>query len=260
MNIINLFKNRLKVDPRFRGDDARGRGGDDLRENSPIPYPYGDFDILLKYKPNPRSKRLSLRMSSKEKMLILTLPPRVYESQIQDFLRRCVPWVSTQLQKQTNGVTIYPGSCVRLHGAKYTCLTDPLRRKPILCHQSQTLRLPNQMTKKSLHLLLKETASEHLRPIVETMAQTLGLSVEKVTFKDTKSRWGSCSSQRTITLNWRLIFAPPEVAYYVCAHEVAHLLHMNHSKEFWKVVEAICPTYKTHRKWLKTNGASLMGV
>jgi predicted metal-dependent hydrolase len=91
-------------------------------------------------------------------------------------------------------------------------------------------------------------------------AETLGQHVEKITIRDATSRWGSCSGRKTISLNWRLILAPPEVAHYVCVHEAAHLLHMNHSPVFWNVVESLCPTYREHKKWLKINGSSLMAA
>ena len=139
-------------------------------------------------------------------------------------------------------------------------MTDPLRRKPVLCKTTHTLRLPPQYSQEALYDLLKKTASEQLAPYVIKAGQMLEQKIKKITFRDTKTRWGSCSAQKSISLNWRLILAPPDVAQYVCAHEASHLLHMNHSKAFWNIVEGLCPAYKTHRKWLKQQGQSLMRV
>ncbi|MDB2415501.1 M48 family metallopeptidase, partial [Rickettsiales bacterium] len=75
--------------------------------------------------------------------------------------------------------------------------------------------------------------------------------------KDTKSRWGSCSSNGNLSFCWKLVLAPEEVFKYVIAHEVSHLKHMNHSPEFWKQVQSLMPNYKTHCKWLKLNGHNL---
>lgn len=221
-------------------------------------FTYRDQDIPLIYKPNARAKRLSLRMSSKERSLVLTLPPRTTASQIRIFLKQCTPWVEKQLMKFTTFPTIEPGKDVHIHGDAFRCTIDPLRRKPALCTATQTLRLPPQYGEKDLYDFFKILAEKILPSYVLNAAEMLGQHVEKITIRDSKSRWGSCSGRKTISLSWRLILAPPEVAHYVCVHEAAHLMHMNHSPAFWKAVEALCPSYKSHKIWLKMNGASLM--
>lgn len=84
-----------------------------------------------------------------------------------------------------------------------------------------------------------------------------GGSYTSVTIRDQKTRWGSCSSRGTLSFNYRLIFAPPEVLDYVVVHELCHLTHMNHSKEFWNKVGSVMPDYNAHRKWLKAHGGEL---
>ena len=79
-----------------------------------------------------------------------------------------------------------------------------------------------------------------------------------ITVRDQKSLWGSCSSKRNLNFNWRLIMAPPQVARYVVVHEMCHLKHMNHSKEFWKEVADILPDYQEWKRWLRKHGDSLM--
>lgn len=81
--------------------------------------------------------------------------------------------------------------------------------------------------------------------------------IHNVTIKDQKTRWGSCSSKHNLNFNWRLILVPSEVLDYVVVHEISHLRHMNHSKEFWKEVERVLPQYKASEKWLKENGNML---
>jgi predicted metal-dependent hydrolase len=226
----------------------------------PVIFNTKEKQIPLTYKKNSRAKRLSLRFSQREKVLVVTLPPRVTGSQVTDFLSRCGPWIERQLNVLSESLSIQPGENVSLYGTIFECALDPLRRKPALCRVTQTLRLPPKCTQEDVYDILKKLAAETLKPILEKMAQTLGERLEKITLRDTKTRWGSCTGRKTISLNWRLILAPPEVAYYVCAHEAAHLLHMNHSKAFWKVVEDLCPPYKVHRQWLKQNGPRLMGA
>lgn len=220
----------------------------------------GEHNIPLIHKPSPRAKRLSLRMSSKEGTLILTIPPRITTTQVSVFLKQCVPWVSKQLAKLSKSVTIEPGTDVTIHGEVFRCMVDPLRRKPTLCKVTQTLRVPPQYVQKDLYELFKKLADKVLPTYVLKAADALGQQVERISIRDQKSRWGSCSGRKTISLSWRLILAPPEVAHYVCVHEAAHLLHMNHSPAFWKAVESLCPPYKSHKKWLKLHGPALMRV
>ena len=78
-----------------------------------------------------------------------------------------------------------------------------------------------------------------------------------ITVRDQKTRWGSCSSRGTLSFNYRLIFAPPAVLDYVVVHELCHLTHMDHSKDFWNMVGSVMPDYKVHKKWLREHGHEL---
>lgn len=87
--------------------------------------------------------------------------------------------------------------------------------------------------------------------------QFTGGSYTSITIRDQKTRWGSCSSRGTLSFNYRLIFAPAPVLDYVVVHELCHLTHMNHSKEFWDMVGSVMPDYKSHKKWLREHGQEL---
>jgi predicted metal-dependent hydrolase len=88
-------------------------------------------------------------------------------------------------------------------------------------------------------------------------AARIGRKLNRVSVRDTRSRWGSCSSTARLSFSYRLIFAPKEVMEYVVAHEVAHLRHMNHSPAFWNAVEFLCPQYDAAKDWLKLHGKDL---
>jgi len=88
----------------------------------------------------------------------------------------------------------------------------------------------------------------------------MGLKPTQITIRDQRTRWGSCSSKGTISLNWRLVLAPPEVLNYVIVHELCHLVEHNHSNRFWAQVEKACPHFKQYRQWLKLNGTLLHPV
>ncbi len=98
-------------------------------------------------------------------------------------------------------------------------------------------------------LLITERVNHYIR--------FTGESYTSLTIRDQKSRWGSCSSRKTLSFNYRLIFAPSKVLDYVVVHEICHLTHMNHSKDFWGLVAEVMPDYKIHKKWLRDHGNEL---
>ncbi|MGB3554256.1 MAG: M48 family metallopeptidase, partial [Jannaschia sp.] len=111
-----------------------------------------------------------------------------------------------------------------------------------------------------IRALLRTLARTHLTEAVDRHATNLGRRPGRLTLRDTRSRWGSCSSRGDLMFSWRLVMAPPEVLDYVAAHEVAHLAHMDHSARFWTQVEALFPEYAPRRAWLRREGAALHAV
>jgi predicted metal-dependent hydrolase len=83
------------------------------------------------------------------------------------------------------------------------------------------------------------------------------VTLRRVSVRDQSSRWGSCSSTGVLSYSWRLILAPPFVLEYLAAHEAAHLVEMNHSARFWRLVERICPDFRRAKTWLDAHGGDL---
>jgi predicted metal-dependent hydrolase len=104
---------------------------------------------------------------------------------------------------------------------------------------------------------LRENSSEIIEERVMEYSRIIGVSYNNIRIKDTKSRWGSCSSKGNLNFSWRIIMAPPETMDYVIIHELCHLIHMNHSKEFWTAVEKHMPDYSKQKEWLRKNGMKL---
>ncbi|MBI5670562.1 MAG: M48 family metallopeptidase [Chloroflexi bacterium] len=100
-------------------------------------------------------------------------------------------------------------------------------------------------------------AKAYLLPRTAELARQHGFRYGKITIKGQSTRWGSCSSQRNLNFNWRLMFAPPAAMDYVIIHELCHLQELNHSRRFWSLVARLCPDYKHWVKWFKANGDRL---
>ena len=101
-------------------------------------------------------------------------------------------------------------------------------------------------------------AYERVVPIAEREAERIGVAFRRVVVRNQRSRWGSCSTNGTLSFNWRLVLAPRDVLDYVVAHEVCHLRECNHSERFWALLESIRPSYRDQREWLGRHGWELL--
>lgn len=104
----------------------------------------------------------------------------------------------------------------------------------------------------------KEAARTYIPKRVAYYNSMTGGNYTRISIRDQKTRWGSCSSKGTLSFNWRLMLAPPAILDYVVVHELCHLTHMDHSPAFWQAVEKVYPDYRNARKWLKDHGSELI--
>lgn len=217
------------------------------------------------YRHNKRAKRLILRFDQKTSNFHLTIPPKARQKDIDLFLASSESWIQTQ-QKQQNSVTPFePGSHIPFRGS-LKCLEhnpDYLTRSVNETDQSLIISGPLSCFAAQVETFLKKQAYDQFLDWCQEIIGTLPKSIFKkpklqsLAVRDTKSRWGSCTSQGKISLSWRLIMAPPDIARYVCIHECCHLIEMNHSPAFWALVERYDPHYKNHKLWLKKEGKTL---
>ncbi|WP_207216344.1 M48 family metallopeptidase [Candidatus Finniella inopinata] len=135
-----------------------------------------------------------------------------------------------------------------------------IRRNITITDQQIIVSTPGQDFAKVLEAGLKDHIRQLFQDLCQDLADRLGTHFNKITIRDTRSRWGSCSSKGNLSFSWRLIFAPHAVVKYLAAHEVSHLKHMNHSRVFWKTVASLDPDYQKARQWLRHNGQRLLGV
>ncbi|NCP62673.1 MAG: M48 family metallopeptidase [Alphaproteobacteria bacterium] len=218
-----------------------------------------DQNISVRLSRNKRSKRMSLRFDSIKNVLNLTAPPRVSQKQMLGFLERTEGWILKQVSRAITSVPFEKNAVISVLDIDYKIKHQSLYGRLDVKMQDGSITVygPEERINMMVTIFLKRHAKSELERYCEQYAVAIGMAVNKVTIRDTKSRWGSCSEEGNISLCWRLLLAPKSVAAYVCAHEVAHLKEMNHSPTFWKIVEDLHPEYKDSKAWLKKNGREL---
>jgi predicted metal-dependent hydrolase len=219
---------------------------------------HGNPPIEVALRRSSTAKRLSLRVSRLDGRVTLTIPKRAKVYQGVAFLEERESWLRNHLSQirdihvvEAAGTVPYAGKLLPIvvgHG-KRAMLTE------------DALHVPDAATAgKKAQAILKAKARDVLAAASDGYATQIGKSYARLSLRDTRSRWGSCSSKGTLMYSWRLIMAPPEVLDYVAAHEVAHLAEMNHSPAFWAVVERLYGDYNPPRRWLRENGDLLHRV
>jgi len=218
----------------------------------------GTPPVPLTMRRSGRARRLSLRISQLDGRVTLTVPRGVPDAEALAFARTREDWIRGHLEARPDDVSLRLGGQLPIEGRPRQIVPTPGRR--VLLSDSE-IAVPGNVHGDSvgrrLQSWLRELARDRLVDACDQYAGALGRTFSKITLRDTRSRWGSCSSQDALMFSWRLILAPPEVLRYVAAHEVAHLAEMNHSAAFWATVAQIHGPYADPRHWLRENGAGL---
>ena len=214
----------------------------------------GDPPVPLTLRRSPRARRLSLRISALDGRVTLTLPKSLPEREALDFAAEKEDWIRSHLAKHPEAMLVQTGSCLPIDGMERRIVVANGKR--VLMHED-VIEVPGDRPGRVLQRFLRELARDRLAAASDQYAATLGRPYSRLTLRDTRSRWGSCTSDGGLMYSWRLILAPPEVLRYVAAHEVAHLAEMNHSPAFWQQVEHLYGDYQGPRKWLKQQGGGL---
>jgi predicted metal-dependent hydrolase len=216
----------------------------------------GDPTIHVKIKRSARARRYSLRVSNTDGAICLTLPKGASLSEAARFAREQEGWMRKHLAKQLKPLSVEFGGTVLFDG-EYRQI-EPGQGRAVR-FQDGVLYVPGSSDKlpAKLRAYFKAMARERMVAASSHYADLLGKPIGRVSLRDTRSRWGSCTSQGNLMYSWRLIMAPRNVQAYVAAHEVCHLVEMNHSTAYWTLVAGIFPDYQIQRNWLKKNGVIL---
>lgn len=210
--------------------------------------------IPLVMRRSTRARRISLRVSQLDGRVTLTLPNGVPDDEALDFAESKAPWIRKHLLARRDNVEMQIGTVLPIEGVPCRVVSAPKRQ--IIMGVGE-IAVPDGRIGPRLQSWLRTLARDRLVAASDHYAERLGKEYMRITLRDTRSRWGSCSSAQALMFSWRLILASPDVLRYVAAHEVAHLAEMNHSPAFWANVERIYGDYTAPRRWLRQNGSEL---
>ncbi|QFR34344.1 M48 family metallopeptidase [Ancylobacter sp. TS-1] len=219
-------------------------------------------EVLVQLRRNPRARRYTLRVRAPTRDVVLTIPARGTLREAHDFVQRHAGWVETRLARLPEIVAFAPGALIPLRGVPHRLVHRPGARgtvwagveegEAVLCVAGDVAHVARRLGD-----YLRREARRDLVEAAHRHADALGVSIARVTLRDTASRWGSCSGNGALSFSWRLILAPPSVLDYLAAHEVAHRREMNHGPRFWAIVDRLFPEREAAELWLKKHGASL---
>ncbi|MFK7869054.1 MAG: M48 family metallopeptidase [Roseobacter sp.] len=216
----------------------------------------GEPPIAVRLRRSTRARRLSLRISSLDGRVTLTLPNGVPERHARDFAQEKEPWIRRHLAERGDDVEIAPGMHVPIGGTPHQIVAGTGRSVRL---EEGLLHVPGAADRTSARVLgfLKARAKLELAQASAYYADKLGRKFTAITLRDTRSRWGSCTAEGRLMYSWRLVMAPADVLAYVAAHEVAHLAELNHGPAFWEHVRVIYGDYAAARRWLRQEGNAL---
>jgi predicted metal-dependent hydrolase len=212
---------------------------------------------LVRVRRHRQARRYTLRIHSVTRDVVLTMPPRGSLRQAQEFAEKHGAWIAARLERLPEPAPFADGAVIPLRGVDHLIAHRAGRgtvwvEEGLICVAGDAPHISRRVTD-----FLKREVKRDLEAASRRAASALGVAMRRVSVRDQSSRWGSCSSTGVLSYSWRLIFAPPYVLEYLAAHEVAHLVEMNHSRRFWRLVEKIYPDYARAKAWLDAHGAGL---
>jgi predicted metal-dependent hydrolase len=218
---------------------------------------------LVRVRRHRQARRYTLRIQSATREVILTIPPRGTFKEARDFAQKHGGWIAARLGRLPKAAPFAEGVVVPLRGVPHRIAHRNDRRgtvwteatgdgERLLCVAGHAPHIDRRIGD-----FLRREAKRDLEAASLKFAAELGVALKRVAVRDQSSRWGSCSTSGVLSFSWRLILAPSHVLDYLAAHEVAHLVEMNHSPRFWRVVQRLCPDHERAKVWLDVHGTDL---
>ncbi|WP_020594534.1 M48 family metallopeptidase [Kiloniella laminariae] len=222
-------------------------------------------EVEVRIQSHPASRKLSLRLITGENAVKVVSPPGYPLREILDFVSRQHDWIARRLEQNPEIPPYHHGMTIPILGKDHRIIriepgTAANKNKGAAWLEAEQLFIKSH--EEHLPRRVSDFLKGEVRYEITLRAREKSAKIEKkiagIRIKDTTSRWGSCSSSGNLNFSWRLIFTPEAVLDYVVAHEVAHLVHMNHSPDFWRLVDQLTSSRKTSQRWLKQHGSRLL--
>lgn len=209
---------------------------------------------------NARARRASLRVDPANRRIVLTAPSRMARGTAVGFAETQAGWIAARLQRLPARRPFVDGAEIPLFGLPHRLRHRPDARGTVWREGSEIhiAGRPEHLARRVKDWLVGELKRE-LVPLVHAKAVRTERQVKRISVRDTRSRWGSCGPDASLSFSWRLVFAPPDVLDYLAAHETAHLVHLNHSPRFWALARVLCDgPIEGPQAWLRKNGETLL--
>jgi predicted metal-dependent hydrolase len=229
-----------------------------LRLDAPRSLRLASREVPLEVSRHPRARRITLRLNQSGDGVRLVLPRRTPVQEAVAFAERNAGWILKHLERVPARIPFADGAVIPVLGEDHVIVHDGSARCGV-SRDGRVIRvsglaehLPRRVTD-----FLKREARAEIGLRARDKAARIERSVGRLSLRDTRSRWGSCNSDGDLNFSWRLILAPEHVLDYVVAHEVAHMVHLNHSARFWKLTGTLCQDMARAKAWLERHGAQL---
>jgi predicted metal-dependent hydrolase len=214
----------------------------------------------VEFRRSARARKISLRIDAAQGGVVITLPPRASRRAGLQLLQTHESWVAERLAELPSAIPFIPGAIVPVGGKPHLIVPVAGRGGAWIEDGKILVTGGPEFLARRVTDHLRRLARARLTALSAQKAQTARLLPKSVRVKDTKTRWGSCAPDGTLAFCWRLILAPEFVQDYVVGHEVAHLKHMNHGRNFWALTETLTPYRSAATAWLSSNGQALLRI
>ncbi len=233
------------------------------REPQTIDIVFDNSIYPVRLRRHRQARRYTLRIQTATREVILTIPPRGRLKDAREFAQKHGGWIAARLGRLPKAAPFAHGVMMPLRGVVHRITHRPGLRGTVWTEADASGERLLCVTGGAPHIgrrigdFLRREAKRELEAASRRFAADLGLTIQRVVVRDQSSRWGSCSTTGVLSFSWRLILAPGDVLDYLAAHEVAHLVEMNHSARFWRLVQRLCPDHECAKAWLDAHGGDL---
>jgi len=218
---------------------------------------------LVRLRRHRQARRYTLRIDASSREVVLTMPPRGSLREAKEFAQNHGGWIAARLKRLPEAAPFAHGTDVPLRGLSHRIVHRRGERGTVWTEKSccgdQLLCVAGEPAhvNRRINDFLKREAERDLTVAVRRYAHELGVTIKRISVRDQSSRWGSCSNTGALSFSWRLVLAPSFVLDYLAAHEVCHLVELNHSTRFWRLVKRLYPDVERAKVWLDVHGTDL---